>query len=147
MNEFSNIEEVVSGLHDLGAALGLDDQGLADELADAYTGMLHDRASSQSGPDGVGWADNQADYSRRKGYLPVGIGITGEMLDPGNLKVSASIQGDQLVFEHAGTETSQQHLKWFEAGGRQLWGVDAETEARFHAIINRYIGEKVRDVS
>jgi hypothetical protein len=146
MSEFSNIDEFLEGFHELGEALTLDDQELVDALGDTYSDVLRERAAGQVGPDGVSWDANQPDYARRKGYLPVGVGFTGEMLDPDNLKVTGRYQSGNITFDHSGSEASKQHLQFFEAGGRQLWGIDAETEARFSVEINKHIQEKIKSL-
>jgi hypothetical protein len=142
MSDISNINEFIDKLESFSRYLSLEDQSLADALGAAYTETLQDRAANQTGPGGQ-WDDNQPDYARRKGNLPVGVGFTGEMLAADNLRVDASFQGRFIYFRHAGSELALLHLRWFEAGGRQLWGLDGDVTEKFHDVISEYINEKV----
>lgn len=145
MSDISNIERFLQGFEDLKEALTLtNDPDLANDLGTAYSDTLKDRAAAGAGPDGVRWDDNQPDYARRKGGLPVGVGLTGQMLDPDNLRVDASFRGNMIYFTYGGSEEARQHLQFFEQGGRQLWGLDEDAIGRLHEVISTYIGNKVR---
>jgi hypothetical protein len=140
----SNIEQFVSGLHKIMDDIRLDHPQILDEIANVYTDVLTERAANQVGPGGVRWDENDPDYARRKGNLPVGI-LSGEMLAPANLKVTASFTGGRLYLRHGGSPAAQQHLTWFQQGGRILWGLDEDTRQRFRVVISNHIHNNLRN--
>jgi hypothetical protein len=140
----SNIEQFVSGIRKIMDDVRLDNPQVLQEISDIYSDVLMERAANQVGPYGDRWADNQPDYAARKGYLPVGV-LSGEMIAPANLKVTASFNGGRLYLHHAGTLEAQQHMTWFQRSGRILWGLDADTREKFRAVIANHIHKNLRN--
>lgn len=139
----SNIDRFTARIRGLTEAFRIDSQEVMDELGNAYVDVLKDRADNQSGPFGVRWEDNDPRYAARKGNLPVGV-LSGVMLDPANLKVDATFANYRLYMRYAGSEEARQHLRWFEQGGRKLWGLDDQTQAAFHEVIRKHIHNTLR---
>jgi hypothetical protein len=140
----SNINQFVSGIRKIMDDVRLDHPQVLQEIANVYTDILTERAANQVGPYGDRWADNNPDYARRKGNLPVGV-LSGEMTAPANLKVTASFVGGRLYLHHAGTIEAQQHMTWFQKGGRTLWGLDADTREKFRDVIAKHIHNNLRN--
>jgi hypothetical protein len=141
----SNINQFVSGIRKVMDDVRIDHPQVLDDLADAYSDVLSERGAGQVGPGGMNWPENAPEYAQRKGNLPVGVGFTGEMLAPANLKITASFIGSRLYLYHGGSPAAQQHLTWFQKGGRILWGLDEDTRQRFRAVISKHIHESLRN--
>jgi hypothetical protein len=121
---------------------------LADSLFDCDVRGIQSRAlNSQSGPEGVQWADNAPAYKARKGGLPVSI-LTGEMMSDEQLSGVREIGPDEAVMTYGKDDWNRQKAEWFEYGrqnqpARPMYDSDTSDDDDKAEIVNRKIQETI----
>jgi hypothetical protein len=145
----SNLDVVAADLRTLVDSLGLESPGesaatLADDLFDLQAQRIRDRSLAQRAPDGTTWADNEPRYAARKGYKPVGVGLTGEMLSLEQLRGDRRLGDESATMQYGKDAWNRQKAKWFSEGNdrgqpeRPFWEITADDRDALDALARRH---------
>ena len=123
----SNLNEIAAYLRSLPGLLGLNRDGLGDELADIAGDRIHARFVQQAGSTGP-FEANRGTYGERKRErgIPVGIGLHGDRIGGGtsrreNFTGRVETDSDRVSVFFGASDATRRRGMWFTSG-TDGWG-------------------------
>jgi hypothetical protein len=141
MDFFSNLEDLGERMRDKvidGAGSFISDNKLPDDIQEIVAQGQYSRAVREINPQFAPWRENEPAYKARKGNKPVGI-LTGEMLSYENIFGKVQVTKNTITIRYAGSAAARRKVRWFEEGGRRMWGLDPEIRAKIMARMKDHI--------
>ncbi len=151
-----NVPEIVSWLESFQSdVLDFREDGLGEKVLEKIAAMVQDRTiHGQVSPDGRPLAPNQPDYAARKGYRPVGVGFTEQMLDLEQLKGEQTIEKASAEMEYGQDAENRRKAVWFTEGvdsrnqpARPFYDTDPNIEVAVYALLQAEIDRRTEKFS
>jgi hypothetical protein len=140
-----NLDEIEDRIMGLADSVDFTKSDLANDIQDIIAEGQTGRHRREVDPSGARWAENAPSTLARKGPLPVGVGITGRMLQEGAVRGDMENDKESFRVKYAGDDFDRAKLGWFEESGRIAWGLDENIKAAVRARIGAEIGDYIHN--